>query len=64
MSNPDKAAEVAGTIVGIVVAVAVFSAITVTNAYLLTIIVPWLFSTQITFWQGLVITFSLKLLLE
>jgi ABC-type transport system substrate-binding protein len=64
MSNPDKAAEVAGTIVGIVVAVAIFSTLTVINAYLLTIIVPWLFSTQITFWQGLVITFSLKLLLE
>jgi hypothetical protein len=64
MNNPEKAAEVAGTIVGAVVAVALFSAMTVINAYLLTIIVPWLFTTQITFWQGLVITFSLKLLLE
>jgi hypothetical protein len=64
MNNPEKAAEVAGTIVGVVVAIALFSATTVINAYLLTIIVPWLFTTQITFWQGLVITFSLKLLLE
>ncbi len=62
MNNPEKAAEVAGTIVGVVVAIALFSATTVINAYLLTIIVPWLFTTQITFWQGLVIIFILKLL--
>jgi hypothetical protein len=61
MSDPKQTADL---LVKGLSALILFSVVLSLNAYLLTLVLPWLFAINISFGQGLVIIGTIKLLVD